>query len=290
MPLGLASDVVLESPQVPPPIVGGSRIEFVQSLSAARISSFNGQSVFVLTWEDPQDIPGVSHFNIYAYNIYDEQKEPQLVGAPRKSPGIIAITTASARSITFRVQTALANGFMSDLGRSPTCTADTIEAATTFRQTRLIVPVRDPTTVAGAPTETTYDYINTVELPHGGDSAIGVWFRVPDDVVEASGDDILLVLNFRPASAPGTTDNKVKLKTIFKVNNTAYSESDGDIITVANSTDWDAYTGTLNKLAGLLYSAGDLVQVSIKRDTSVGNNMARDFCIATIGFTYNSVA
>ena len=140
--------------------------------------------------------------------------------------------------------------------------------------------------VSGAPASDTFDNVTVLQLPNGADSEINVWFRVPPDAVVSA--DILLMLSFAPNTAPGATNNKVKLKTTAKVNNTAAAQTAGDTITLANDTNWASYTATVNKIAASTYVAGDLIQVKILRDTTVANNAAVLFNISKIAFRYTS--
>lgn len=141
--------------------------------------------------------------------------------------------------------------------------------------------------VTGTPTTGTVTNDSVVKLPNAADSSINVWFRVPDDAAVAN--DIFLEINYAPDSAPGVTNNKVKLITTATVNNTAASATAGDTITMANNTNWAAYLATNDKIAASTYAVGDYVQLVIKRDTTVGNNAAVAFDIGRISFKYTSI-
>ena len=151
---------------------------------------------------------------------------------------------------------------------------------------RLIQFEEGAVVTSGSPSEVAFDNVATIQLPNGADSEINAWFRVPDDCVVAN--DIFLVLDFAPNAAPGATNNKVRLKTTARVNNTSAGQTAGDTITMANDTNWDDYVGTVNKIAGGTYVVGDLVQMKILRDTAVANNAAVGFNIAKTAWTYTS--
>lgn len=146
------------------------------------------------------------------------------------------------------------------------------------------VMVEESATVdSGSPTGATVDEQQVVQLPSGADSCVSFPFHVP----EASGTstDIKLLLNYKPDTAPGTTNNKVKLKTTGTVNSTAQSQTAGDTITLANNTTWIEYTATVNIVTASTYAAGDRVSMKICRDTTVANNAAVNFDIGLVAFT-----
>lgn len=157
----------------------------------------------------------------------------------------------------------------------------------TLNRVRVLPIAQRPVTVSGGVAWTTYGNILCTELPGGADSAISVWFQVPPEVV-ATG-SLVLVLKFRPSAAPGGTNNKVKLNCAATVNNTLLGTTN-DTVTVANSTNWDTYTAVSNIIATGNYAAGDLIQLTLTRDTTVANNMTQDFAIALVSITYTAAA
>ncbi len=140
--------------------------------------------------------------------------------------------------------------------------------------------------VSGSPTVATFDNVAVTQLPNAANSEINVWFRVPPDAVVTQ--DIFLMLNFAPNAAPGTTNNKVLLKTTARVNNTSAAQTAGDTITLANDTNWASSVATANKVVLSTYAVGDLIQMKILRDTTVANNAAVAFNIGKIAFRYKS--
>ena len=137
---------------------------------------------------------------------------------------------------------------------------------------------------SGAPVQTLHSGVAVWQLPDAADSEIVAIFRVPEDADVSK--DIKLLLNYAPASAPGVTNNKVKLKTTATVNDTAAAITVGDTITLANDTLWAKYTATANIVAGAAFARGDLVRMKILRDTTVANNAVVGFDMGRIAWSY----
>lgn len=146
------------------------------------------------------------------------------------------------------------------------------------------VEIQSPATiVSGSPGNSVFDNTLVVQMPSPADAIINVVFQVPKcaDITKTW----KLALTFAPETAPGVTNNKVKLKITAKPLNTPQATTAGDTITLANNTSWADYSGTNNIVTGSTYAIGDPIQVQIIRDTSVANNAAVNFDINTIGFT-----
>ena len=140
--------------------------------------------------------------------------------------------------------------------------------------------------VSGSPLTAIVDNKGCIQLRDTADAEIAFQCRVPADAVVSG--DIFIAINYRPHSAPGTTNNKVKLDTRYKIGNASLSSAVTDTLTLANDTDWAAYTGTNNKIPGATVAVGDLVEFRIKRDVSVANNAAVLFDMAMVQLQYTS--
>jgi len=287
VPLGISSDLPIESNIQPPVKIGGLRIPYVRNVSAVSSATLAGGELFTLTWLDPVDIPGLSHFLIFAANMYDPQLEPVLVGAARRSPGHVVVQVPTTRTVIFYVQTVLSNGFSTDLAKSPSVTVTATASTTTLNKTRYLRFSEQGVLVTGDAKNGIYDNAGVVFFPSGADSSVKFWVHVPDDAVTAG--NLVLQLDYRMGTTPGVS-RQVKLLTTFKAGNTSYSESTGDTIAIDNDTNWHGYTATVNILAGGGYAVGDLLQVTIRRDVSVASNAPAAIGVAMAGVRYTSSA
>jgi len=288
VPLGISSDLPIESNLQPPVKIGGLRIPYVKQVTATLSATLAGGELYTLSWLDPVDVPGLSHFLIFASNLYDQQLEPVLVGATRRAPGHVLLQVPSTRTVIFYVQTVLSNGFTTDLAKSPSVTVSAQASSAPSTRTRVAVFNDAVVAVSGAPSNATYDSVNVVTLPGAAGSSVNFWLRVPDDATVAN--TLTVQLTYRLSGAPGVTNNKIKLLATFKVMNTLYTETAGDTITAANDTNWARAVGSNNILAGGLFAKNDLVQMTLRRDTTVANNTTSDFGIAEIDLLYSSDA
>lgn len=173
------------------------------------------------------------------------------------------------------------------IGSQPTSTS-TSTASTTIASTeaRLLV-FSLGTKVTGSPINATSGNVQVISMPNAADSSVSFVFRVPTDTVLSQ--PMTLVINGKPASAPGATNNKFKLKMRYILNNSAVTSFTSDTFTLADSTNWDKYTGTTNTIPASVLASGDEVQVEIYRDVSVTNNAAVAIYLAIAALSYVSV-
>lgn len=138
----------------------------------------------------------------------------------------------------------------------------------------------------GAPVTSTLSTSATViQMPNAADSAVVTSFVIPPDLSGST--NITLDLNYTADSAPGATNNKVKLKIACTDNGTATAYTASDTITLANNTTPAQYTATNNTCNSV--TAGHSMYVVIYRDVSVANNAAVAFDIMAINFRYTSI-
>lgn len=154
--------------------------------------------------------------------------------------------------------------------------------------TRYIPFADDAIRISGSPVTIFAGTTNMVviNLPSLADSEISAQFRVPPDAAVAN--PLTLTMNYLLSEAPGPTVNIVRLVTQATVINTSAAATAGDSITLANSNLPATYTATSNIVAASSYATGNLVRMSIRRDTSVANDCACDFYILNLGWTYTS--
>lgn len=141
-----------------------------------------------------------------------------------------------------------------------------------------------PTVNSGLAVSSIFGSATVISFPTAADSSVTVQFHVPSDADVA--EDIVLGLNYISGSAPGVTDNKIRVKITCIVNGSAAAETVGDTITLANNTTPAEHVGVVNICAGGTLTSNDFIQVNVKRDVSVTNNAAINWGIAELWFTY----
>jgi hypothetical protein len=106
---------------LPPPLRGSSQVPVVSNVSLQQTQGLVGSTRFTLSWTDAA-VTGtkVSHYNIYAKQMVNQNQQPVLVGAVAKSPADIILQTDQGTAVTFFIQTVLENGYSSDVLSSPT--------------------------------------------------------------------------------------------------------------------------------------------------------------------------
>lgn len=114
----------VEGPILPPLQIGSRRVPCVSRLSVVRVTGSAGVNAFRLRWHNPP-IP-----NYYvldglqvSYRTQDSRFWTVVPGSPH-SPVEIALTGTMGTSVTFAVQTRLANGQISPLSVSPRTSAN----------------------------------------------------------------------------------------------------------------------------------------------------------------------
>lgn len=146
------------------------------------------------------------------------------------------------------------------------------------------------TTVTGSPVQTTVTsggvITVVVGLSSGTNSSVGTQFTVPGSAVTTA--TLKLQIAYQASTAPGVTNNKVKLTLACQVGGVAASTTAGDTITLANNTVPATYTGTVNIIAASSYSTGSAIDCTILRDVSVANNAAVWFYLRNVDFTFTS--
>lgn len=110
---------------LPPRQAGPFRVPFVTNLRVIKTDILLGQSVFTLSWLEPADLTGVSHFNVYVVGILGDNKQPVGPYATLRSPAVVRVDSDKATNITFFVQTEMKSGLKSDLAASPSVGAVT---------------------------------------------------------------------------------------------------------------------------------------------------------------------
>lgn len=271
---------VADGPSLPRPVHGEFRVPFPTGfmISGTPSQSFTG-TIFTLKWTDCTD-PYVNRYQIYVRNVLDENTQPALLGSAEMSPFTARVDSNVPATVVFYLQPVMNNGQALPISRCPTCTGITLD----LRPTGTLPIEVHPTTVSGSLAYSTQDNVTVYQLDFAADTTINVWTQIPYDIVTTN--NLVLGLAYAPDSAPGVTNNKVKIKLRAKVNNTLAAETAGDTIALANSTDWATYLGTVNIVAAGTYAAGDFLQLRIHRDTSVTNNATVNFGIASIFLTY----
>ena len=116
-----------EGPTLPPRVTGSVRVPLVSGLRVVKKSTFLGGTVFVLSWNEPNDFRYVDHYNVYIKGLYENNQAPVGPFAFPKSPAYIRLTADSAGIVTFSVQTVLKNGMNATLDECPTATAEISE-------------------------------------------------------------------------------------------------------------------------------------------------------------------
>lgn len=118
-----------EGTLLPPPLKGQFRVPFVTNFRLANTESFVGGTQFTLTFNAPESNQSViDHFNIFVTGLNGDFTT--LVGPSTcsTSPATVRITTPTAQTLIFTVQTVLKSGLVSDLDSAPTVTGTTIAA------------------------------------------------------------------------------------------------------------------------------------------------------------------
>ena len=119
-----------EGSLMPPPQRGAFRVPFVTALTVQQTTQFIGGTQFVLTFQEPSSPNAqIDHFNIFVGGLTGNQINYNGPNTCLASPAVVRVSTTEAQTITFKIQTVLASGLVSNIDASPTCTGTTIPAA-----------------------------------------------------------------------------------------------------------------------------------------------------------------
>ncbi len=116
---------VAEGTSLPPRQIGQFRVPFVTNLLTARSEKVGLNTRFTLTWSEPQ-LRNIANYAVYINDAANLNQSPIGPYVAPNSPVQIVVPSSLASTLVFRVQTVLKNGFVSDFGAAPTCTAKTI--------------------------------------------------------------------------------------------------------------------------------------------------------------------
>ena len=117
---------VAEGSLLPPRQKGQFRVPFVTGLKIMKRRAYLGGTEFTLTWQEPEGISNISHYNVYVVGLLDNNKTPQGPATVQRSPAVVRLVSGALTRLSFIVQTSLKNGMVSDLRESPTVSSETI--------------------------------------------------------------------------------------------------------------------------------------------------------------------
>jgi hypothetical protein len=144
----------------------------------------------------------------------------------------------------------------------------------------------DARATVGVPVNVVVGSSSTIQFPSGADSSVTFAFFTSRSIDVTA--DMILEIQYAPDSAPGTTNNKVNLKTRFKdQNNATTALTSADTLTLANNTNRTLFTGTNCKIPANSLTVGDWVEFEIYRDTTVANNAAVGLDVAQVTLKYS---
>ncbi len=115
-----------EGSLLPPRQHGQFRVPFITGLKVAKRRSYLAGTEFTLTWQEPEGLTNISHYNIYVTGLLDNNKTPQGPSTVQRSPAVLRLVSGAVSRISFIVQTQLKNGMVSDLRESPTVSSETL--------------------------------------------------------------------------------------------------------------------------------------------------------------------
>ena len=129
-----------EGSLLPPPQKGAFRVPFVTSLQVLQATTYFGGTQFILAFNTPAySNQNIDHYNILVNGLTGSTG---VAGSSTSfdgpytctsSPAVVRVgSTGEAQIITFKVQTVLASGLVSDLNASPTCTGTTLPTTGTI--------------------------------------------------------------------------------------------------------------------------------------------------------------
>lgn len=124
-----------EGSLLPPRQRGEFRVPFVTGLRVEKRSTFLGGTQFVISWQEPEGLTSISHYNVYVLGLLDNNKSPMGPATFQKSPGILRLVSDGVVRVTFVVQTVMKNGMVSELDASPAVSSETL--ASTLASTDL---------------------------------------------------------------------------------------------------------------------------------------------------------
>jgi hypothetical protein len=144
-----------------------------------------------------------------------------------------------------------------------------------------------PVIVSGAATYSVLDTKRTTVLPFAADSTVSIWWRVPDNADVTAAIDFKLNYSWPDVFLTGDPRD-VKLVVTPRLNNT-----NGGAVSSTQTLDfviaWHSIS-VASVVAGSSYSQGQLLQLQIRRDTSVANNCQHDLNIAAWTIQYRAVS
>lgn len=117
-----------EGSLLPPKQKGQFRVPFVTGLRVLKRRTYLAGTEFTLTWQEPEGLTNIAHYNVYVTGLLDNNKTPQGPSTVQRSPAVIRLVSGSLSRISFIVQTQLKNGMVSDLRESPTVSSETLVA------------------------------------------------------------------------------------------------------------------------------------------------------------------
>lgn len=141
-----------EGSNLPPRQIGQFRIPFVSNLRVIRNEQFAGQNTFTVAWDEPTDVPNISHYSVYIVQASQPNAPPLGPFNSQASPAKITISVPDNTKVTFLVVTVLNNGMSSNFQSSPTCTAT---ASGPYRITRTTDATGTTVDVINLPVTTT---------------------------------------------------------------------------------------------------------------------------------------
>lgn len=119
-----------EGSLLPPPQKGSFRVPFITNLRVLQINAITSGTQFVLGFNEPTTSQDqLDHYTIYVGGLIGDNNQLNSVTTAQNSPVTINLSTRSIQVVTFKVQTVLKNGLVSDINTSPTCTAKTLVAS-----------------------------------------------------------------------------------------------------------------------------------------------------------------
>lgn len=115
-----------EGSNLPPKQSGDIRVPIVRNLKLIKSIRYFGGTQFTLSWESPpDDQQRISHYTVYIFGLLSGNQQPLAPTAVTGSPAEVRVTSNEIATVTFRVQTVLKNGQVSELTKSPTCAGST---------------------------------------------------------------------------------------------------------------------------------------------------------------------
>lgn len=156
-----------EGPNLPPRVIGDSRVPVVTGLKIALVEQILGGTQFTLLFDEPEySDEFINGYDVYVVGL-DGIQTPQGPYSTPGSPTILRLVTATANPVTFIVQTVLNNGLASPLDLSPACSSFTFAVN---EDARLLTDVTDKGTSGAVETLLHIYTLPANYLRHTGDA------------------------------------------------------------------------------------------------------------------------